>query len=124
MSYYSDDRGPRRQRSQRERRPREYTEEETYVARGGVDPRDSRGMDLIRRRRDDSSSAEEIDREFAPPDGGYVRRKVSVREGVRPVRRAKSASGRNDSFYDDDRRSDYSRGGRRSRRKYSRMRLP
>lgn len=116
-TYYSEDR-PRRHRSQRDRRPRDYTEEETYIARGGVDPRDARRMDLVPRRRDDSvSSVEEIQRDFAPPDGGYVRRKTTVREGVRPARRARSAGRYDDSFYD-DRRSEYSGRRRRDKRDY------
>lgn len=83
------------------------------MARGGVDPRDSKRMDLVQRRRDDSvSSVEEIQRDFAPGDGGYIRKKTTVRQGVRPARRARSA-GRYDDGYYDDRRSDYSRRSRR-----------
>ena len=114
MSYYDDDRPPRRNRSTKERRPRDYTEEETYVGRGGLDPRDSR--QLVRRRDDSTSSVEEITRDFAPGEGsGYVRRKTVVREGVRPARRARSV-GRYDDGYDDSRRSDYASSKRSSKR--------
>lgn len=120
-SYVSYEDAPvRRRKSERDRRSgrgtKEYVEEETYMARGTNNA--PRQMSLVQRRRDDSpDSIEEVQRDFPPGDGGYVRRKTTVRESGR---RARSASGRDtyarDRDYDDGygrRTSEYSGRSRR-----------
>lgn len=121
MSYYDDDNRPRRHRSERQRRPRatEYSDE-TYVESRGNGPRSSRQQtDLVRRPREDSDlSVEEVERDFPPGGGGYVKRKTTVREGG--VRRAHSA-GRDRGYYDgygDPRRNDDFVAVKRSSRRY------
>lgn len=98
MSHYDDD-PPRRRKSHRTRdQDRPVYEEEVYESRG------SRGAGvrqkaLVRRSRDDSSdSVEEVQRDFPPGGGAYVK---SHRQ-----RRAKSAD-YGDDYYEPRRR----RGG-------------
>jgi hypothetical protein len=120
MSSYAEyeDTLVRRRRSERDRdrRPRrgdrEYVEEE-YVRRGapGNGPRQ---MSLVQRRRDDSvDSIEEVERDFPPGSGGYVRRST-VRDSGRRTRSA----GRDRYIDDDDRRSRGSEYYERKSRKY------
>ena len=119
MSYYDDDRAPRRHRSKKNRPVDEYSEE-TYVDSRGAGDRDGRrNMELVRSRRDDSvSSVEEVEREF-PPGGGYIKRNTTVREGVRRTRSVGRDRDR-DRYSDyDSRRSDdyaFSKASKKSRR--------
>ena len=103
MSYYDDDRGSRRQngRDGRGGRTREsdYQDSNQYSSRSARDDRDARQTSLVRRRADSVSSVEEIDRDFAPPGGGYVKETTVRKHGTRPPR-ARSYSGRD--RYDDD----------------------
>jgi len=120
MSYYDDDRPPRRHRSRRSRPTDEYSEETYTETRGGGGDRDGRrNMELVRSRRDDSvSSVEEIDRDF-PPGGGYIKRNTTVREGVRRTRSVGRDRDRDRySDYDSRRSDDYaaSKASKKSRR--------
>lgn len=102
MSAYGDYDEPRRYRTTRTR-PRErdepdYVREETYIERGkGAGPRE-----LVFRGRDDS--VEDIQRDFPPPSG---RDRLRPNDDYGAPRRARSARGRYDDDYDDDRYTDY-----------------
>jgi len=69
------------------RRDQEYVEE-TYIQRGSGNT-GGRQMSLVRRHRDDiADSIEEVERDFPPGVGGYVRRNTTAREGARRARSA------------------------------------
>jgi hypothetical protein len=72
-------------------------------------------MQMVQRRRDDSSdSIEEVERDFG--DGDYVKRKTTVREGTRRTRSAGRYRDYDDGYDGRSRGSDYYE--RRSRREY------
>ena len=97
MSYY-DDEEPRRHKS---RRHRPTYEEEVIETRTGRNNRNiNRHTEIIPRPRDSSmSSVEEVQRDYLPGGGEYVRRKTTVKD---KYGRARSVD-----------RSDYYSGGRR-----------
>ncbi|KAI1616789.1 hypothetical protein EDD37DRAFT_61588 [Exophiala viscosa] len=83
MSYYDDDRAPRRQKSTRERARRD-----DYDGGGTVYDENVRDTRIVKRRDDSASSVEEVSRNFAPGDrGGPYYRETTVRKkGHRPIR--------------------------------------
>ncbi|KAK4943886.1 hypothetical protein LTR10_016602 [Elasticomyces elasticus] len=93
MSYYDDDRAPRRQKSTRERARRDDYDGGTVYDENVRDTR------IVKRRDDSVSSVEEVSRDFAPGDrGGPYYRETTVRKsGHRPVRTKSD----DDRWYDD-----------------------
>ena len=105
---------PRRQRSHRSRRDRDPDRAETVYAEqiretrrggpgvGGGAPRGT-SQELVRvKRRDDSyDEVEDVERDFPPGGGGYVRDTTRVQRGAPP--RARSA-GRDGGYRSDTRR--------------------
>ena len=118
MSYdYDPQDAPRRRKTERSRRDRPVYEEEIIETRNGP-PRGGRTTDLARRPRDDSDSIEEIQREFPPGEGAYVRRRTTVRDkyATGPGRARSIDRGYEDDYYEvDARRSDTAIGGGRRR---------
>jgi hypothetical protein len=69
------------------RRDQEYVEK-TYIQQGNGNT-GGQQMSLVQRHRDDSAdSIEEVERDFPPGVGGYVRGNSTVREGARRARSA------------------------------------
>ena len=110
MSYYDD--GPRRAKSGRSAKTRDDDYDDQYTSRGGRHG-EVRETSLVRRRDDSVSSVEEIDRDFAPGNGGYVKETTIRKHGVKSAR-ARSYNGRDryDDRYDDrDSYAESRRGG-------------
>jgi hypothetical protein len=100
MTDYDYDDRPRRRRSTRTREPEYVEDTETYVSRANTN------RDVVLRRRDDD-------------DDVVSHRRSSYRDDYGPPRRARShvATRDRDSFYEDDRYTEYDRrSGRRSSR--------
>src|SRR5437870_4231401 len=100
MTDYDYEDRPRRRRSTRTREPEYVEDDETYISRGNTN------RDLVLRGRDDD-------------DDVVSHRRRSYREDYGPPRRARShhAPRDRDSFYEEDRYTEYDRhSGRRTSR--------
>lgn len=118
MSGYYNDEDEYQRRKSRQARP-VYEEEivESRRSRPARDRGDRDGggsRDLIKRRDDDSSSTEEIPRDFPPGDATYVKRKTKVTKAAPRARSTGRYEARSDKYSDSYAYSDRDRRSRRS----------